>query len=285
MVTSSHLAQGLRLLESCRNLSIPVVLYEIPSVHKSISPSGSDNLSYTKASFITFLLEKYNKPILYIDGDCIMVEPPSLMYSLVETGVDFGIFNWLAEKHTEAYMPVEIQVQQGNSTVLTTDRFYGYSHSVNHFDTNQLLCSGAVQFWNNTNKAKELLSMWQQVVERNPDCPDDHCLDFAYNHPGSSIVGFKAEWFDKSYTRIAWWIYAKPVINHPDLPLISSSFGDLEQREGVPRVNYASTKLLNVEPVFPQNSLVDTVENILIIFEDQNSVQKVVPLPMNIWVK
>jgi hypothetical protein len=284
MTTRDYLAKGIRLLESCKAHAIPALLYEVPMVHQSVSTKGGTDLSFTKASFIRFLLDKYQKPVLYIDGDCVMLESPSHIFSLVQDGVDFGIYNWLADEHTEAYAPVSVQVQEGWSTVLSTDRFYRYTHSVDYFDPAQLICSGATQFWNNTPKARELLNAWHGIIQRNPRSQDDHCLDFAYNRLGTLFPGLVPRWLDKSYARYPWWPYAKPVIDHPDFPAAVPFPEDVEKREGIPRVDFRKVKRLAVTPVFPREYLIDTRDNTLVRPNLQNSFETIGPLPVPIWI-
>jgi hypothetical protein len=284
MTTPDYLDKGIRLVESCRAHSIPAVLYEVPSVHQSVSIGGSDDLSYTRASFIRFLLDRYGKSVLYIDADCVMVERPAHIFSLVEDGTDFGIYNWLADQHTEAYAPIDVRVQEGWSTVVSTGRYYRFTHSVDQFDPTQLVCSGATQFWNNSQKARELLNAWQGIIERNPRSQDSHCLDFAYNRLGTLFPGLKSAWFDKSYARYPWWPYAKPVIDHPDFPAVVTFPEDVEKRERMPRVDYRKIKRVAVDPVLPIGCLIDTEKNVLVRPNLQNSFDLVGPVPVPLWI-
>ncbi len=284
MCPPDYMARGMRLLESCKAHALAAVLHEVPTVHWSISMKGSDDLSYTKASFIRFLLDKYQKPVLYVDGDCIMAQSPSRIFSLVDDGIDFAIYNWLADEHTEAYAPVSVQVREGWSTAVSTDRYYRYSHSVDYFDPTQLICGGGVQFWNSTANARELLNGWQKLIARDPKCQDDHCLDFVFNYRGTAIPTLKTAWLDKSYMRMGWWIYVNPVIDHPDIPAGDNAHESLEKREGVPRVVQRNLKKLSLDPVFPKDCLIDTVEKTLVRPNLQNSFETVGPLPARIWI-
>lgn len=283
MGTQDHLGKAMRLLESCRAHALAAVLYEVPAVHWSINTSGNDDLSCTRPSFIRFLLDKYQKPVLLLDAACVVVESPARIFSLVDEGIDFAIYNWLADEHNEAYESVSVQVQDGWSTVVSSGRYYRLTRRVPLYDPSQLMCGGDVQFWNNSDNARELLIGWQRLIERDPKCADTHCLDFVFNYRGAALPALKTAWLDKSYQRMGWWIQVKPVIDHPDNPgpTIHES---IEKREGVPRVIDRTLVRVSGEPVFPADCLIDTVENTLVRPNLQNSFTTVGPLPVPIWV-
>lgn len=71
-------------------------------------------------------------------------------------------------------------VGDGSSGRLTRDRFYRFSHSIDSICGRQLLCSGAVQWWNRTAPSNVLLEQWQRVIERSIGSADDKCLDHAF---------------------------------------------------------------------------------------------------------
>lgn len=285
MSTPDGMDRANRLLASCKAHSLAVVLYEVPTVHWSISMTGSGDLSYTKPSFIRFLLDKYQKPVLYVEGGFIMAHAPSRIFSLVDEGVDFAIYNWLADEHNEAYVPVDVQVKEGWSTVVSTDRYYRYSHRVQYYGPEQLISSGGVEFWNNSGDAQELLNGWQRLIERDPKCEDDHCLDFVFNYRGSALPRLKTAWLDKSYVRMGWWIHVEPVIDHPDIPAIDGGQHEsLEGREGIPRVVDRKLKPAPDELIFPRDCLIDTVERTLVRPNLQNAMDTVGPLPVPIWI-
>ena len=96
--------------------------------------------------------------------------------------VDFAIFNWLAEKHTEAYVRAEVNLGDGRAGDVTGHRFYRFSHSIDSICDKQPLCSGAVQWWNRTPAAYALLEQWQRITEGTPGSADDKCLDHAFNN-------------------------------------------------------------------------------------------------------
>ena len=250
MMTPSHAAFGARLAASCRAHGLPLALYEVPSVHRSISVHGADDPRQTKANFVKFLLDRYQRAVLYLDVDCVVTDSPvALTRLLMEQQVDFAIFNWLAEEHTEAYVPAD---------VAPPGRFYRFSHSIDHYSRTQLLCSGAVQWYANTAGARGLLDAWQTVVERAPGTADDKCLDFAFNNAAAGAAPVRAAWLDKRYARYAWWIYVRPVINHPEFPAPGCDFLPLHHLDDQPRIHTDKLTMPAVRPVFDRELLIDT---------------------------
>lgn len=255
MSTPSHAAFGARLADSCRAQELPLALFEVPAVHRSISVKGSDDPCYTKANFIRFLLDRYQRPVLYLDADCVVEQRPSLIEDLLAAQVDFAIFNWLAEEHTEAYVRTEVTAPDGS---ISKDRFYRFSHSIDSKSNTQLLCSGAVQWWNRTAPAMRLLEQWQGVIERSPRSADDKSLDYAYNNCPPGGAGLRAAWLPKSYARYAWWIYQRPVIDHPQIPATASGFVPLDELDGKRRIYTHALQEAQVAYVFPKDCLIDT---------------------------
>jgi hypothetical protein len=270
MMTPSHAPFGERLSASCRTHSLPLALFEVPSVHRSISPKGSDDLRYTKANFVNFLHQRYDRPVLYLDVDCVVAQRPSRIDKLAAAQTDFAIFNWLAEEHTEAYIRAEITVQDGPATCITHDRFYRFSHSIDFMSDTQLLCSGAVQWYNKTEAAKRLLEHWQSVIERAPGRADDKCLDFAFNNLPAGGPQLRTTWLEKRYARYAWWIYERPVIDHPEFPRSGPDYIPLDELDGKPRIHVDSLRPRTVEYVFPKPCLIDTQAHQLYVLRDSS---------------
>jgi hypothetical protein len=258
MMTPSHVRFGERLLDSCRAHSLPLALFEAPFIHRSVSPRGTEDLRYTKANFVHFLLERFQRPVLYMDADCVVAQQPTRVDDLLAAEVDFAIFNWLAEEHTESYIRADITLQDGPVERTTHDRFYRFSHSIDWMSQTQLLGSGAVQWYNNTDAARRLLAHWQAVVEMSPRSADDKCLDFAFNNYPRQDPPLTAAWLDKSYARYAWWIYQRPVIDHPDFPYSGQGFAPLDELHGKPRIRVHSLQKRNVDYVFPKDCLIDS---------------------------
>jgi len=262
MFTKSHSTYAERLLQSCKEHGLPYALYEVPTVHRSISLKGSNDTKFTKANFIHFLLDKYQKSILYIDIDCYIAEYPQAIEALVQDGCDFAMYNWLADKQTESYKPVNVKFDDGAGSRVVRDRFYTFSHSIDYYSTEQLISSGAVQFNGNTPHARTLLKLWQTVIERFPDSVDDQCLDYTFNNYVDRLSGLKPVWLDKAYARYAWWIHIRPVINHPDFPYAGNDRQAIEDNSGAKRFYPERAKLLNTNYIFPRECLIDTEEMI-----------------------
>ena len=107
MYTASYADRAERLRASCEELELPYVLQEVPTIHNSISASGSSDPRYTKANFIHSLLSRYGQPILYVDADCVFRSYPTLIDEFLAGGTDFAIFNWAADPDNEAFFPID----------------------------------------------------------------------------------------------------------------------------------------------------------------------------------
>lgn len=263
MLTKSHAHHAERLIQSCKQFDLPYILYEIPAVHRSISPKGIADLSLTKANFIWFLLESHQSPVLYLDVDCFMSAYPTEIKKLVRDGRDFAIYNWLADEHTECYVPVEMTINVGKKSRTFKNRFYRFSHSVDYYTTEQLICSGAVQFYNNTSGARALLRTWHEAISLHPGTSDDACLDYAFNNHPAEIENLKTAWLKKSYARYAWWIYERPIINHPDIPSYENAFQPIPDDQEKKRFYPEQAQLKIVNYYFPRDCLIDTEKKVL----------------------
>jgi hypothetical protein len=283
MMTRSHAHFGERLSASCRAHSLPLALFEAPVIHRSISPKGTDDLRYTKAKFVQFLLERYQRPILYLDADCVVAQQPTRVGDLLSQGVDFAIFNWLAEEHTESYVRADVKVQHGPAGESLQARFYRFSHSIDMKCQYQLLGSGAVQLYNNTDAARRLLAHWQGVIESSPCSADDKCLDLAFNNYPSGDPPLTAAWLDKSYARYAWWIYQRPVIDHPEFPYSGQGFKPLDEANGRPRFRPGSLQRRTVDYVFPKDCLIDAQTRTLLRLQ-QGAWQTVGTIGVPLWI-
>jgi hypothetical protein len=190
-----------------------------------------------------------------IASDREFVAEPELLAQLVAFGCDFAIYNWLADEHTDAFAPVEIATTSG---VTVKNRFYAYSHSVDHFAQDQLLCSGLVQFYCNSEPARTLLREWQRTILGFPGCSDDACLDFAFNNLGRLGDGLKMRWLPKSYARISWWIYAEPIINNAATPNDENVFVPVKDIAGRQRLYLDRLNKRTEVRLFPRDCIVDT---------------------------
>ena len=151
-----------------------------------------------------------DKNILYLDVDLQIVDYPKDLVNVSDEQYDFAIYNWLNDEHNEAYVPISKKHQVENSH----SHLYVFSHRVDYRSKTQLICSGGVQFYKNSDSAKRLLKEWQYVMAEAPYSADDECLDLAYNN--FKATDLKSFWLDKSYIRLPWWPHVKPVILHPE---------------------------------------------------------------------
>jgi len=259
MFTSNYADKATKLEVSLSKFRMPYVLYKIPSIHSSISHYGSPSSPFNKPQFIMAMLNKYKLPILYLDVDCEIKRNPALITEIVRKRQDFGIFNWLSRERNDAYGPVNLPGYENN-------RFYTYTHGINLLDETQLRCSGAVQFWGNTQLAKNLLNKWNQTVLENPNTADDICLDYAYNNNVEKSL-MRSFWLPKSYARYAFWIFEKPIINHSDMPALGAQFQQIKIKDGEALVNSRGLKKKPEIFYIPKNFLLDRLNNEIVSFE------------------
>lgn len=263
MFTSGYSQKAERLAASCEKFSLPYMLHEVPAVHCSISAGGSSDLSFTKANFIHHLLRTHKKPVLYLDTDCEFVGQPDLIGELVQSHCDFAIYNWLADAYADRFHPVEPELAD---LAPQQRRFFRYTGSVDFYSTSQLICSGLVQFYRNSRAARALLSKWHQTVAAFPGSADDQCLDFTYNNLGKFSWlswSLKTRWLPKAYARIAFWIYAEPVINHRDFPDPNPDFIPIEDPGGRRR-HYPSLMGRKMGTrLIPRDCIIDTEQRLL----------------------
>jgi hypothetical protein len=262
MFTTSMQHHADRLRSSLEAAGLSFALYLVPSVHCSISPRGSNELAFCKPNFIHYVLNEHRKPILYLDADMVMREPPAkILRAAHGQSIDFGCYNWLADRVTDAYRPVEVV---WNDKVVK-NRYYGFSHSIDLFDPTQLLISGGAQFY--TLEALALLHAWLRAIERFPTVADDELLDYAYNF----IIDKRAirtSWWDKDYCRYPWWIYVRPVIDHPQWPAAGNNparhFRSAAGHERFKEHGVAALRPQVPEAPFPRDCLIDTHEKRLL---------------------
>ncbi len=264
MFTEGYSQKAARLAASCEKFLLPYELHQVPTVHASISPRGSGDLSFTKANFVHHMLLRHKKPVLYLDVDCEFVGPPDLLMDLVESDCDFAIYNWLADEYTDRFAPIPLPID-GSPPV--NGRFYRFSGSVDGYSTTQLICSGLAQFYRNSLAARSLLRRWHGTIVTYPGSADDQCLDYAYNNMTRlSWCGWflKVRWLPKAYARMAFWIYAQPIINHADIPYNNNDFAKIRDPKGRRQRFYRSLiQGLEVKPRLPRDVIIDTQEHLL----------------------
>lgn len=258
LYTASYRPLAERLAASLTQFGLPYALYEVPTVHRSLSVRGTDDPTYTKANFVRHLLDLRGVPILYLDCDCVMRSEPKLIGSLIEAGTEFAIYNWLADQHTDAYAPVELRGPDGQA-VKPANRFFRFSHSIDAYAPTQLICSGATQFYANSPAARALLETWAAVIDEHPGVEDDQCLDWAFNFRLSDAQRPKSLWLDKAYARYLFWIFSRPVIDHPQFPDgARPRMAPYKPLPTNPRFRVELAEMRTVAPMLPRDCLIDT---------------------------
>ena len=284
MFTAPYSNKAERLAASCEKFGLPYAIHEVPTVHRSISYRGTDDLCYTKANFIRHLLAVHKKPVLYLDADCEFVSQPDLIDDLMRSGCDFAIHNGCAEEYTDRYEPIQLSLRADEPPI--RNRFYRCTGYLGLYSNSQLMCCGLVQFYANTIAARALLSRWHRTIAAFPGRADDPCLDFVFNNLTrrewlSWLL--KVRWLPKSYARISWWIYAKPVINHADRPGGQTARAhSIEDSRGRKR-HYPSLMKRTDALLFPRGCIIDTAENMVCKLVDGQLVP-IEPTDVNFWL-
>lgn len=140
MFTPDMRAYADRLRASLDAHGLEHALREVPTVHRAISTKGSDDLEYSKPSFILRMLDEFARPVLYLDADLVVRQYPIMIAELVQNDVQFASYNWLGdEEATDAYTPVVYDPNQ-------PARYLATSHSIDFYDPRQLINSGAVLY-------------------------------------------------------------------------------------------------------------------------------------------
>lgn len=265
MYTHDYADKVERLRRSCDRFGLAHHLRQVPTVHQSISARGTADPSYTKARFILDVLARQGGPVLYVDADCEFCEAPGLIGELLAAGTEFAIYNWAADRQTEAYVPVQIVMPNGEPS--GPKRFFRFASKFDFYDPSQLLCSGAVQLYADTPAARELLEQWQRAILRNPGSADDDCLCYAWNNRAASLTGLRASWLPKEYARYAWWIYVKPVINHPDFAASAVHFASIPESDGKKQFYPERAERLDAPRLFPLDRIIDVERRRLLKIE------------------
>jgi hypothetical protein len=261
MFTANYADKAARLAASCEKFSLPYDLHEVPTVHRSMSAKGSDDLRFTKANFIHHLLRTHDKPVVYLDADCEFVAEPHLLKELARSRCDFAIYNWLADKYTDRFHPL-----QGDGVANTPHRYFRYTGSIDRYSTGQLIAAGLTQFYGNSMAARALLARWHRTVAAFPGCGDDNCLNYTYNNLSKWDWLYwllKKRWLPKPYARVMYWIYAEPVINHPQILSPNSDFVPIRCPRGRKEIYRSMTETIDVPLLFPRDCIIDTKEGML----------------------
>ena len=284
MLTESYAGFLDRFVEACTRYGLPYAVHVLPAVHRSISPKGVSDLAFTKANFLYGMLDSYAKHVLYLDIDCVIREEPALIAQMVRQGRDFSVYNWLVDAPNDTYRPIDIaNLPPDLQREDCTERFYSYSHSIDYWSADQLVCSGAVQLYGNTPAARGLLQRWHETIATFPGTRDDHCLDFAFNNRSDFDPMLDCEWLPKSYARYRWWIYERPVIDHPDIPYEGTAFVQIQDPGGRLRVHHENVSPVSAQPVFPRDCVIDVRQKVLLRWDGQRFVE-VERVTRDLWV-
>lgn len=255
-----------RFLSSCKKFNLPCCIYLLPDIHRSISLSGCDDLAFTKANFIAYNLERFpEKNILYIDIDILFVEYPEIFAEISRTSYDFAIYNWLSDLNNATFPPL---LEKIGDKIIDSE-LHMYASHILHYCTDQLMCSGGVQFYRNCLQSKYFLKAWQNIISKNPYCADDECLDYAYNNLDSSSIKLQPLWLEMSYLRLPCWPHIKPVILHPGMPKAGEKRISLKNR-------YYPEKCQKRNPTltFPMDYVIDTKNKLLIKYKNSEVIDE-----------
>jgi len=244
-----------RLARSCERLDLPYSVSRAPAVHPSISMRGTGDLRFTKPSFIASNLDRLGgSDIAYFDVDTCLVSTPLSLVEARLSECDFAVYNWLSDAHNETYLPANRKIASGERD----SEFYVFAQRVTWSSTEQLICSGATQYYGNTAAARELLAAWQAAIAANPRSADDKCLDFAHNNATARGMRLRSLWLGKAYVRCPWWPHVEPVVLHPELPALTQAHVPVDESDGRKRVDTARCVPNKAPLVFPQGCAVDT---------------------------
>lgn len=276
--STKYMNYAKRLALSCEDFDLPYSIYHVPEIHNSMFLKGGNNLSFTKANFIYNCLDRFvAKTIVYLDIDVVIVDKPQLLINNSKDDVEFSIYNWLADPHNEAYIPINGRLDPDDYR----SSLYIYSHHIAYYSVYQLLCSGATQLWGNTSNARKLLNDWQTTIIENNMQADDPCLDIAYNNLGIPI---KVSWLPKEYLRIPWWPHIKPVILHRDIPAPDDKRPS-EETGDRKRLYLDKLQIKTAELVFPKGYVIDTKRQQLKKVENNAIVDiNTIPIDMKFWI-
>jgi len=216
--TKSYKDKADKLINSLNKFNINYKVFEIPTIHYSKSNKGSDDINYCMPKLIMKALSNFRLPILFIDCDMEIVQKPELFYRLDEKKIDFAIYNWLEDNDNDGYLPLKLNINTSEGKIEKTYFINKVNVKLlNHSEKEkQLFSSGAVAYFSNSDLSNKLLKDWYKNIEKYPQLPDDQILDYTFNFTFDKKNKLKIEWLSKNYCRVYWWIFTKPIINHPD---------------------------------------------------------------------
>lgn len=173
----SYKTLTLRLAYTCRRLGLDFYSEEYDA------RNNREGIIY-KPLFIRKTVERFNKPVLYIDCDIYIHRFPGLI-DATEHQYDFMAFNWYADTRVNAV-----------------------------FDWHTLHTNSDVLYFNYTQNALRFLNTWYDALLQNPYLTDDQLLEdcfIKYTHL-LNYYWFPAEYF---YLPQQMKCKLKPVLSHP----------------------------------------------------------------------
>lgn len=266
MFTASYRDRAARLEKSLAAFGLQHALFEVPRVHRSISSAGAEDMDLSKPRFIAHMLARFGKPVLYLDADMVVRQPPVLIAETCASPADFAVYNWLADPAPDAWIQIEGKLH-----------LWRFGFTVDPQSQTQSYLSGATQFWRPGPAVLALLRDWEAALQRFPRAPDDHCLDYAFNRS----TGITARWLPKSYMRVDFWPYEKPVVQHPGYPAPLSDHFDhflartLDEQIRTPDLVY---------PPFPRDGILDAERKLLLMMGPHGRYVPVGPLPRPLYL-
>jgi len=215
--TQNYKDKADRLINSLNNFNLNYKIFEVPTIHYSKSNKGSNDINYCMPKLIINMLKQFKIPIIFLDGDLVVMKEPKLFYSLKEKNIDFAIYNWLEDSENDGYLPVKLKINSERGEIEET--YYINSVNVkllnNPNKEGQLFSSGGVAYFSESKSSINVLNEWLENIIKYPKAPDDQLLDHTFNYSSTVRKNLKVEWLDKSYCRVFWWIFSQPIINHP----------------------------------------------------------------------
>ena len=210
--TESYIDKANRLIKSLNDFDLSYKIYKVPNIHFSKSIKGINDISFSQPSLILNCIDNLNSSVLYVDVDMVFKEKPKKIFHFEKNKIDFAIYNWFEDKDNDAFQPVKATI---NGKIYT---FYKRTHSIDYFNDSvtQLYSSGGVSFHSKSKLSKKILNEWKRSISLYPKSPDDQTLDYTYNNIKENFKNIKTYWLDKSYCRCKFWIFTKPIIDHPD---------------------------------------------------------------------
>lgn len=270
-----------RFARSCERLRLPYSVWRTPAVHPSISIRGAGDLRFTKPSFILANLDRLaGSDVAYFDADTCLITTPLSLVEARMSECDFAVYNWLADPHNEAYLPVSRKIA---SEERESD-LYVFTHRVTWSSSEQLICSGPTQYYANTPAARALLAAWQAAIAANPRSADDKCLDFAHNNSIARGGALRSLWLDKAYARDPWWPHVEPVVLHPDIPTLTRAHVPVNESAGRKRVDTARCVPNETPLIFPKDCAVDTRTGVVYRVAADGRLTEIDRYPGRFWI-